>query len=273
MLRNISFLLLFTTSLLHAQSHRLIYEYRFVPDSTKLDSIITEHTRLEIFRDHSEFLSEPTAKRDSAIVAASKVLLQEGKYRNKVYKSPELTYSLEFIGIQPFKVRRKVKLDWQLLKETKTINGYNCQKAAVKFGKREWEAWFTQEIPYQEGPHIFGNLPGMIVALKDTKGHHSFTLVANYKTTNSKTNLVDKPFFTPVDIDEVAFRKRWNAFRKNPEGATEQLMLMNPNRFTGQSFTQGGGELDRNMQRLEEREKAHKLIKKNNNFLDLALYE
>lgn len=54
-----------------AQNHRFIYEYKYVPDSIKVDSVLTENMRLTIFKDHSEFLSEMRAKRDSAILRSS----------------------------------------------------------------------------------------------------------------------------------------------------------------------------------------------------------
>ncbi|WP_312078296.1 hypothetical protein [Chryseobacterium sp.] len=52
---------------INAQSHRFLYSYRFVPDSSKTDSTVTELTRLDVFTDHSEFLSDVTAKKDSAV--------------------------------------------------------------------------------------------------------------------------------------------------------------------------------------------------------------
>lgn len=62
-------------------------------------------------------------------------------------------------------------LDWKISKETKTIQGYTCQKATavaplnhVKKGKII--AWFTTELPFQYGPLEFGGLPGMILGLE-----------------------------------------------------------------------------------------------------------
>lgn len=70
MRKNILITILFLSNLCFAQSHRFIYEYKFVPDSTKRDIIIVENTRLEIFKGHSGFLSDVTAKKDSAIATA-----------------------------------------------------------------------------------------------------------------------------------------------------------------------------------------------------------
>ena len=115
------------------------------------------NTRLEIFKDHSEFLSDIIAKKDSAIASAiekkqsqSSINLPDGLFKNKVYKSKQLTYTVENIGIQPFKVSQKLNFAWKLISETKKIQGYNCQKATLDYGGRSWEAWFTKEIPIQE---------------------------------------------------------------------------------------------------------------------------
>lgn len=52
------FLFFFLSLYINGQNHRFIYEYKFTPDSTKVDSVLTENMRLTIFKDHSEFLSE-----------------------------------------------------------------------------------------------------------------------------------------------------------------------------------------------------------------------
>ncbi|WHF51932.1 GLPGLI family protein [Chryseobacterium gotjawalense] len=273
------FFILLPFSLL-AQTHRFIYSYQFVPDSTKVDSIITENTRLEVFKDHSEFLSDIVARRDSAIVSAiennqsqSSINLPDGKFKNKAYKSKKLTYTIENIGIQPFKVVRKINISWKLLNETKKIQGYNCQKAITYFGNRKWEAWFTAEIPIQDGPYIFGNLPGLIIQMYDLKNHHSFLLVENYKTANTTTNLVNRPYFIPLEIQELQFIKKWNEFRKNPIGGTEQFMLMNPNLLSGKRLDENGNEVDMRQQKREEQKYAEKQLQQNNNFIDLTLYK
>lgn len=263
-----------------AQTHRFIYTYKFVPDSTKTDSIITENTRLEIYKDHSEFLSDITAKKDSATASAieknqsqASVTLPDGEYKNKVYKSKKHIYTIEYIGIQPFKVIRKINLSWKLSNETKKIQGYNCQKATVDFGNRKWEAWFTSEIPIQEGPYIFDNLPGLIIQMNDLDNQHSFLLVENYKTSNSKTNLFNRPYFIPIELKELQFNRKWNEFRKRPIGGTEQFMLMNPGLLSGKRFDANGNEVDMRQQMREEAKYTEKQMRRNNNFIDLKLYK
>ncbi|NCA86767.1 MAG: GLPGLI family protein [Clostridia bacterium] len=69
------------------------------------------------------------------------------------------------------------QFDWQLSIDTATIAGYLTQKATTKYGGREWVAWFTPEIPYNDGPYKFYGLPGLIVKIYDTKQHYVFELL------------------------------------------------------------------------------------------------
>ena len=71
------------------------------------------------------------------------------------------------------------KQAWTLVNDSvKTVFGYECQLATCHFQGREYKAWYTTEIPYQEGPWKFNGLPGLITEVYDTKNHYHFTLVS-----------------------------------------------------------------------------------------------
>ena len=59
---------------------------------------------------------------------------------------------------------------WTLTQDTAIIGGYHCQKATCHYHGRDFEAWFTPEVPIKYGPWKFGGLPGLIVKVYDT-GH------------------------------------------------------------------------------------------------------
>lgn len=278
----LTILFFFVISKFNAQNHRFIYEYKYIPDSTKVDSILTENMRLTIFKDHSEFLSEMKAKRDSTILRSSQkgnreigTNLSPGNIRSMVWKNKNniKNYSTEFIGMESYKVINETDLNWELINETQKIQNYNCQKAVLKFGKREWTAWFTTELPFQDGPHIFRKLPGLIVAIEDSQKHHSFKLIANYKTIDGTS--VIKPFhlLKNYEVNRKQFNKKWNDFRKNPISSNEQFLLMNPQITNFKSYDENGNEIDTNAFKKAGREQARKNLVKNNNFLDLDLYK
>ena len=46
---------------------------------------------------------------------------------------------------------------WQILSETKEVMGYSCQLATCDYRGRTWYAWFSTDIPINEGPwKLFG---------------------------------------------------------------------------------------------------------------------
>lgn len=69
------------------------------------------------------------------------------------------------------------KQQWTLKDEQQTIHGYRCQKASCRWRGRDYEAWFTSEVPIQRGPWKFGGLPGLIVKISDAKKEYNFELV------------------------------------------------------------------------------------------------
>ncbi len=63
---------------------------------------------------------------------------------------------------------------WALTQDTATISGYHCQRATCRFHGRNFEAWFTSEVPIKYGPWKFGGLPGLIVKVYDTDHLYTF---------------------------------------------------------------------------------------------------
>ena len=74
------------------------------------------------------------------------------------------------------------KQQWTLKDDLQTIHGYRCQKATCRWRGRDYEAWFTTEIPIQHGPWKFGGLPGLIVKISDAKKEYNFELVKLERT-------------------------------------------------------------------------------------------
>ena len=67
---------------------------------------------------------------------------------------------------------------WEIFDDTITVSGYLCQKAICDFSGRIWEAWFTEELPFSDGPYKFGGLPGLIMKMNDTQGHYVFEFLS-----------------------------------------------------------------------------------------------
>ena len=78
-----------------------------------------------------------------------------------------------------FKYRQSLNaFDWELTSETSEMNGFMVQKATTEYVGRAWVAWFTPDIPYNDGPYKFNGLPGLILETRDTRDHYVFELVS-----------------------------------------------------------------------------------------------
>lgn len=56
---------------------------------------------------------------------------------------------------------------WEIVAENDTIFGYLCQKAKINYSGRHYTAWFTDQIPINDGPWKFVGLPGLILKVVD----------------------------------------------------------------------------------------------------------
>lgn len=68
--------------------------------------------------------------------------------------------------------------EWTLTEDTLTVCGYPCIKATCRYGGRDWEAWYTEEIPMGFGPWKFAGLPGLIMKVTDSEGVHTMTAIS-----------------------------------------------------------------------------------------------
>ena len=69
---------------------------------------------------------------------------------------------------------------WQIQSETKEVMGYSCQLATCDFRGRQWYAWFSTDIPINEGPWKLFGLPGLVLEAYDSKKHYAYEAVGLY---------------------------------------------------------------------------------------------
>lgn len=82
-------------------------------------------------------------------------------------------------GSQVFAVEDKIPvIEWNITQEAKEIMGLQCQKAVGDFKGRTYEAWFSSQLPYSNGPWKLGGLPGLIIEASDTKKEVIFKLTS-----------------------------------------------------------------------------------------------
>src|SRR5690625_1110854 len=117
----------------------------------------------------------------------------------------------------------QVPLDWNITSESKDYSGYSVQKATTSFAGRDYEAWFTMEIPLPDGPYVFSGLPGLIVELYDTQKHYHFSLLSVEKLEEAKVWELGKvEEVSKEEYREIRAKVMENRNKSNP------LLTQNP---------------------------------------------
>lgn len=77
---------------------------------------------------------------------------------------------------QDYLVNDHIDFNWKISNETKVLQNLECRRATTHFRGRDYEVWFTPDIPVPAGPWKFFGLPGLIVEVEDLKKEVIITL-------------------------------------------------------------------------------------------------
>ena len=83
--------------------------------------------------------------------------------------------------------------NWQITDSVKVILGYNCQQATCDFRGRRWTAWFSPDIPVNNGPWKLGGLPGLVVKAYDNGKHYYFNMIGIEKVKEAPIVFTEPP--------------------------------------------------------------------------------
>ncbi|MGC5743595.1 GLPGLI family protein [Chryseobacterium sp. NFX27] len=277
-----------------AQTNRFFYEYKFIPDSNNKEDVKKEMMLLDINKTGSSYYSHDKFVSDSTSAAEVQKQINSGsgnisinrrekpgQVSYKVTKSyPDFkTYLFTTISTDKYKVVEDKRPEWKILPEKQKIGEYNAQKAVTSYGGREWTAWFSADIPFQDGPYKFYGLPGLIVKMEDATGSHIMTLVGN-KTIQNPSEEKDAQLPDNIrimgmggkelEITKDQYKKVWKAYVNDPtKNMREMLMRNGGDSNTKVAFkmkTPDGKELSDPNQVFKEMEKRTKeSLQKNNN--------
>ncbi len=259
---------------LFAQTNRFVYQVTMKPDASNKSDIKTENAYLDISQEKSVFYSENRIKRDSVIQAAIQSGGARGFNRDQMQNlRSNINYSVEKdkksqktifkdrIGRDVYTYEEDRPISWKIFPETTKIGEYKVQKAETDFGGRKWTAWFTTDLPYQDGPYKFGGLPGLIVKVEDDKGEYSFDLMKNYKIADFPTL---NRFGNTIKVKRTDYIKQQKKFMEDPMAFMSQgggaMRIGGGNRG-------GGGNPAEMRKRMEDRVKEE--AKKNSNPIEL----
>lgn len=234
------YLLILNCLFSYGQVNTVIVDYTYttkfveLPSPTILDSKLISNgmnSKFELdVNGDSNFIEEEPLERGNGFVLRIKG--DKNPIIFKAHKSNYI-YSIEELGLKPFLVKDTMSVfNWQLHKEVKQVLGYKCQKATTNYRGRSYTAYFTTEIPINDGPWKFYGLPGLILEVASDDG--VLTLNANKIAINKENFNISNPYIdsklSPVTWIEFTreYKKKYLEYEsyKGPNGSTMSLPKM-----------------------------------------------
>lgn len=134
-------------------------------------------------------INEHEARRTFVIKTNNKrspFVLKDLKH-NRLICGNNIEFTYYFVGDTLF------NFQWKITTERKQILKYSCIKATTTFRGRNYEAWFTEDIPVPNGPWKFGGLPGLIIKVNDLENVYAFELFEADFETKFDSNIISIP--------------------------------------------------------------------------------
>jgi len=143
----IKLLFVFNFLLLTAQNKRVVYEYNYSNDSTKLDQKKSEILYLDLFDNESYFYNAKFNYVDSLkqqknidnykILALIRNYYSSNSFKEVLVKDEQGVPSLYYKNdLEYYKIVLKQKHKWNISPDKITYNGYNLQKASAVINNR-----------------------------------------------------------------------------------------------------------------------------------------
>ena len=272
--------LFFLSVVMNAQATRFVYQVTSTPDATNLSDKKTELAYLDVDGKKSVFYAENRVKRDSVMERMRSTrtfdMSQMENFRSNINYIIEKNYedqSVKFkdrIGRDNYVYKETQPIEWKILPESVKIGEYKTQKAEADFGGRKWYAWFTMDLPVQDGPYKFNGLPGLVVKAQDEKDEYSFDLM-QVKKLNAMPEL--NQMGQDISLTKEKFQKTYETFRKDPEAFMQNsgggMRGPGGGGQGGPGGMRGGGNGPDQNRMKEMRERMLKEIKSNNNPIEL----
>ncbi|MBO9594705.1 MAG: GLPGLI family protein [Niabella sp.] len=213
---------------------RVLYDFRYVKDTSRRDYIYTETLELDYTKTSSYFTSYTAKQNDTLmqnqLAAAFKnapdpdhvdITLTGGaaasrdKFYTESHPQPRV-YAIKTLAGTPFIIPApQVSINWNIIDSTKNIRGFVCQKAIGSSYGRQYTAWFCTDLPYRFGPRRLHGLPGLILEAYDASMEVVYRL---NRVEDFNTGLA--PIGLPADAEPTttaAFAQAEEAFKRNPQ--------------------------------------------------------
>lgn len=205
----------FSQAVIDKAVYRCQYKTTTLKDTLDANYFSTDFMNLDIGENSVVFYSSRKEEKD----AYARKMKESGSFdMDKIKASPKgvnnyrvftnypdgkITYQDELVGRKNkyYYEEDLLHIQWTITSEKKLILKYNCQKASCSYMGRNYEAWFTTEIPIKYGPYKFGGLPGLIMELYDTKKHYTFEATGFEQLQSHEDILYDMAGFQKITKD------------------------------------------------------------------------
>ncbi|KFE99449.1 hypothetical protein IX39_01925 [Chryseobacterium formosense] len=265
-------------------ANRFFYELTYAPNKDSLEKKNKEMMILDITKDKSIYRDYLAVSQDSILKVEVEAMQKAGTFKDlsKSIKQPKFshtitkTYPAMDISYADYILQDKVSykddkpFEWKILGDKAKIGEYNAQKATTTYGGRNWVAWFTTDVPFQDGPYKFKGLPGLIVKVEDDAKNYSWELKGNKKIANYEPESYGEKLMKQfgqgknnLEVNRDKFETMYAAYKKDPFGSIRSQMAMIP----ADAKMPDGTSISQMMRDAEDRLK--KQLKENNNSIEL----
>lgn len=195
------------------------------PERAKVETVILQvGNKCSVYYSYAKFLTDSTLEVDKT-TGASREMINEhlNQYSSSInyqiyknYPAGKVT-TLEALAASRFCCEEdNERPEWTLLADTLTILSYPCRKATCHFKGRDYEAWFTPEIPRSEGPWKLHGLPGLILRATDRRSHYSFECTALRRANSEQPILFGDTGYEPISRKNL--NRVYKRFAADPVG-------------------------------------------------------
>jgi len=203
------------------------YEFKHVNDSTQPEKFLRDELILYLGQESSYITSNSNHRMKELLDEQ----LKSATFDGTVNIVRAVTPTKESYYIEPFE--KKITqvyaittdlfktpepwedIKWTILPESKEIGSYSCQLATTRFKGRNYEVWFTTELPFSFGPWKLNGLPGLILEATDDKKEVQF-LYQGFDKIEDNAHIIEVPK-QAIASSKKEIEKVETAFKANPQ--------------------------------------------------------
>ena len=209
--KNISFVI-DTMVLVAGNEYSIYFDRNDLNKREAFSSYFTDHGPIKVFYStpYSEFAE--IAVNDNYLFSPSifgeTFQLYKDRKRNVITIMDFDNSNFEAEELFYFHEEENSPIRWEIKGDTISVLGYICSKATCDFGGRSYNAWFTQNIPINEGPYKFYGLPGMILKIEDSEKYFQFEAIGLENMENTEIIIDEKSKYLKCTTEEYRKLKK-----------------------------------------------------------------